>query len=257
MKTLVLLSPSLLWVSKALLSVLPVRLINAIHTELLQGPSEEPQCPSKTCHLGFLPSLLLEHMTANRPITPTCLAINICSSTCSTVLLFDWFLSWPIIHRAPQWFCVWALSVAYWLCVASLSAQPSWVSSQAGQDITMSQRWLMAVLSQGLMTSSLVLSFVSPTVSVSKQKREAICSRCDPTLPHCCWKTHERRNRGEQISSSSIRFYYAAQHPETVVTKTFCLTQGSTGLPSLCQADDMLSPSPIWSTHLSSASAWR
>lgn len=93
MKVLVLLSPILLWVSKALLSVLPVRLINTIDTELLQGPSQEPWCPSgvpeKTFHFGFLPSLLLERMTANRPVTPTCLAINICSSTCSTVLLFD------------------------------------------------------------------------------------------------------------------------------------------------------------------------
>lgn len=46
MKVLVWLSPVLLWVSKALLSVLPVRLINTIDTELLQGPSQEPWCPS-------------------------------------------------------------------------------------------------------------------------------------------------------------------------------------------------------------------
>lgn len=70
----------------------------------------------------------------------------------------------------------------------------------------MSQRWLMAVLSQGLMTSSLVLSFVSPIVSVSKQKREAMCSMCDPTLPHRWGEKHTQEEKQEWASFLFIMF---------------------------------------------------
>lgn len=172
------------------------------------------------------------------------------------VLLFIWVIL-LLSHstQGPRWFCMWVLLGASQLCVASLSARPSWVSPQAGQDITMSHRWLMAVLSQGLMTSSLVFSFVSPVISVSKQKREAMCSMCDPTLLHRCRHTEEEKH--EWTSFLLFYFYYtgsASRDSHHYNFMAWCWeVQGS---PSLRQTEHMLSISPIWNTHLSSASVW-
>lgn len=60
-------------------------------------------------------------MTANTPIMATCLADNIRCSTWSamSLFLFEWFFSCPIIHKDPQWFCIWAPSGASWLRVAT------------------------------------------------------------------------------------------------------------------------------------------
>lgn len=59
--------------------------------------------------------------------------------------------------------------------------RPQWKSWR-----TISQRWLMAVVSHGLMTISLLFSSVSPMISVSRQKRDAMCSMWEPTLLHLC-----------------------------------------------------------------------
>lgn len=147
------------------------------------------------------------------------------------VLLFIWVIL-LLSHstQGPRWFCMWVLLGASQLCVASLSARPSWVSPQAGQDITMSHRWLMAVLSQGLMTSSLVFSFVSPVISVSKQKREAMCSMCDPTLLHRCRHTEEEKHEWTSFLLFMFLLHWFSIKRQSSL-QLHGLMLGSTGLP--------------------------
>lgn len=116
---------------------------------------------------------------------------------CRVPFLFEWFSSCPRAHRDPQRFGFEPHPVRLSRASPRPAARPHRARPPAGHDITMSQCWLMAVLSQGLMTSSLTLSFVSPMVSVSRQKREAMCSMCEPTLPQRWGETPQQTQVNE------------------------------------------------------------
>lgn len=84
----------------------------------------------------------------------------------------DFTLSHGTLQSLPQGFSIFLVG---WF------PRPQWKSWR-----TISQRWLMAVVSHGLMTISLLFSSVSPMISVSRQKRDAMCSMWEPTLLHLC-----------------------------------------------------------------------
>lgn len=99
--------------------------------------------------------------------------------------------------------------------------RPQWKSWR-----TISQRWLMAVVSHGLMTISLLFSSVSPMISVSRQKRDAMCSMWEPTLLHL-WGQEERRNVRRSIGRKGWPGTNVTAHNKTDLQKysTPCINQ--------------------------------